>query len=92
MRKLEKLRLERVVYMPEKLEPGVLYYSKQFELAIHLCACGECGQKTVTPTDSVRGWTISFEGELATLSPSIGNFQMPCRSHYFVRGGRIVWC
>lgn len=78
--------------MPETLEHGILYVSKKFELAIHLCACG-CGIETVTPfhttgSESNRGWAWDDSG---TLTPSIGNNKFPCRSHYYVTETRIIW-
>ena len=42
MPKIERLRLERVHYMPKVLEPGVLYVSISYRTASHLCFCG-CG-------------------------------------------------
>jgi len=77
--------------MPDTLEPGVLYISLKYEVAIHLCACGWCGQKTVTPFDARYGWVLTQKDSLVTLSPSIGNFQMPCRSHYWIRDNQVVW-
>jgi hypothetical protein len=84
--------------MPEDkdMEYGIIYVSLEFELAIHLCACGWCRQQTVTPLnisgrDTGWGYSISSDN-LVTLSPSIGNFNMPCRSHYYLREGKIIWC
>ena len=84
----------------EDMEHGVIYVSIPFQLAIHLCACGTCRQQTVTPLnlfpEDSRGWNYFVSGEqpdlLVTLTPSIGNFQMPCKSHYYVTLGQIVWC
>jgi hypothetical protein len=25
------------------------------------------------------------------LAPSVGNWQLPCKSHYIIREGRILW-
>jgi len=80
--------------VPKDLEQGVLYVSEEFGTAIHLCACGSCGQKTVTPFHiAERGWQYTRDAQdKVTLHPSIGNFQMPCRSHYWVRENRVEWC
>lgn len=56
MPKIERLRLERVHYMPKVLEPGVLYVSEEFGAAAHLCACG-CGAKIRTPLAPTE-WTF----------------------------------
>lgn len=88
--KISSLQPVFVQYMPEIKEDGFLYISKEFELAIHLCACG-CKDEVVTPLGS-SGWTYEENGELVTLSPSIGNWRFQCRSHYFVRSNQIIWC
>lgn len=76
--------------MPEKLEQGLLYISYEYEMAIHLCACGQCNNKTVTPFGD-GGWTLTDDAGLITLSPSIGNFQFPCRSHYYITNNEVQW-
>jgi hypothetical protein len=88
------LRPVFVDQIPDTLEQGVLYVSEKYQTAIHLCACGSCGWKTVTPFHDARtGWQYTRDAQdRITLRPSIGNFQMPCRSHYWVQGNRIVWC
>lgn len=75
--------------IPGKLRPGVLYVSYRYRTAIHLCACG-CGIEVVTPLRP-SGWRLSVRKRKATLSPSIGNWSLPCKSHYFVERGRILW-
>jgi len=83
------MRLEAVEFMPAKLQPGVLYVSKQYRTAAHLCACG-CGEKVRTQLGDL-GWRITEGRSGPTLFPSIGNWQKPCRSHYFIRDGRVLW-
>jgi hypothetical protein len=85
-----KIRLQRVHYMPKDLEPGVLYVSEEFGAAAHLCPCG-CGLKVRTPLGPTD-WTLKETESGPTLYPSIGNWQFPCKSHYIIREGRIVWC
>jgi hypothetical protein len=91
-----ELRPVFVERMPKVLEQGVLYVSEEYELAIHLCACGECKIQTVTPFKDFpndRGWTYTRSAEdKITLHPSIGNQQFPCHSHYWVQENKIVWC
>jgi len=86
------LILKRVKFIPEMIEPGILYYTEEFNTAVHLCACGSCGEHVVTPINPEYGWTLSLHGEVPTLTPSIGNDQYPCKSHYHVTEGKIVWC
>jgi len=75
-------------FIPSELETGRLYVSFQYSTASHLCACG-CGRRVVTPLGAAD-WTLRFDGAV-TLHPSIGNGQWPCRSHYWIRGDRVVW-
>ena len=77
---------------PERLKQGIIYISKDRDIAAHLCCCG-CGQETITPLKPLNsdGWKFSDTNGLVTLSPSIGNFSSPCRSHYFIRNNKIVW-
>jgi Family of unknown function (DUF6527) len=83
------MRHEFVEYIPEKLEEGVLYISIPYVTAVHNCACG-CGEETVTPI-SPAGWKLIFDGESISLYPSIGNWSIPCKSHYWIRDGRVTW-
>jgi hypothetical protein len=74
--------------MPERLEQGVLYISVEYATTAHLCACG-CGSEVVTPL-SPHNWRLIYDGTVS-LTPSIGNWSFPCRSHYWIRSNRIVW-
>ena len=84
-----RIRLERVHFMPKTLEPGVLYVSEEFGAAAHLCACG-CGSKIRTPLGPTE-WTLEDTEEGPSLWPSVGNWQKPCQSHYWIRRGEIRW-
>ncbi|OCZ54233.1 hypothetical protein A7D23_05535 [Dehalobacter sp. TeCB1] len=86
---MAKIKLQRVHYMPKELEQGVLYVSEEFRAAAHLCACG-CGAKIRTPLGPTE-WSFSETPDGPTLYPSIGNWQQPCQSHYFIRNGQVVW-
>jgi len=89
MRRLSVLEHRFVKSVPRDLESGILYVSVEYSTALHLCACG-CGRKVVTPL-SPNDWSMTFDGRLVSLNPSIGNWSLPCRSHYFIRRGRIQW-
>lgn len=86
---IDSFRLERVQYIPKTLEPGVLYVAADFDTAVHLCACG-CGTKVTTPLGSTE-WQVSDTAGGPTLVPSVGNWQLPCRSHYLITGGKTRW-
>lgn len=81
--------LKLVHHMPVELEENILYVSEEFEIAGHLCPCG-CGNKIMTPL-GVNEWSFTIFHEKPTLKPSIGNWQLPCRSHYWINQGKILW-
>jgi hypothetical protein len=83
------LRHQFVECVPDQLEDGVVYVSVTYATVVHRCCCG-CGREVVTPL-SRTGWTLSFDGESISLSPSIGNWSFPCRSHYWIRRNRVQW-
>lgn len=87
--KRTEISYEFVEFMPADLEGGQLYVSIQYATAVHLCACG-CGTKVVTPISPAE-WHLLFDGDSVSLSPSIGNWQFPCQSHYWIRHGQIKW-
>lgn len=76
--------------IPKDLDEGILYISKAFSIAIHLCACG-CKGKTVTPLGDNK-WilTETNDGKI-TLRPSIGNWsgENPYHAHYLITENKI---
>ena len=90
--KTTKLIPQFVEFIPELLEDGIIYISNPYKIAIHLCACG-CGNQTVTPFNSPTEWNLTVdELDVISLSPSIGNFQFPCKSHYWIKRNVVEWC
>lgn len=80
---------ELVASIPEELQAGILYVAKDGDVAGHLCACG-CGREVITPL-SPTDWSLTVDQRGVTLEPSIGNWAFPCRSHYFMWDGNVVW-
>ena len=87
--KTEHFAQQSVNYMPKLLEAGILYVSEEFHTSAHLCACG-CGQKVRTPLGPTE-WTIRTDSRGPTLRPSVGNWQLPCKSHYLISNGSVQW-
>lgn len=87
--KADTIKLLHLKYLPKELEPGILYVSNEYKVAGHLCACG-CGNKIITPLGPTE-WTLTVNVGQPTLCPSIGNWQLPCRSHYWIADGAIKW-
>ena len=74
---------------PPTMDAGVLYVSIPYRTCGHLCCCG-CGHEVITPLSPAQ-WSISYDGENVSLAPSIGNWALPCRSHYWIHDGRVRW-
>lgn len=75
--------------IPEILAPNTLYVSIPYKTAVHACCCG-CGHEVITPL-SPTDWELRFNGAAVSLSPSIGNWSFPCKSHYWIDKGRVRW-
>lgn len=84
-----KLQHKFVEFIPEQLEDGILYISVTYCTAIHKCVCG-CNNEVVTPF-SPTDWKMTFDGATISLSPSIGNWNFDCRSHYWIRNSEIIF-
>lgn len=89
MTRIERLQPQFVEEIPRVLDPAVLYVSMEFATAVHLCCCG-CGREVVTPLHPTR-WRLSYDGEAVSLHPSVGSWSLPCRSHYVIRSGHVLW-
>lgn len=75
--------------VPEDLEDKVIYISIKYSTVIHKCPCG-CGNEVVTKLAPQR-WRITFDGETVSLFPSVGNWGMPCQSHYWIEKNKVLW-
>lgn len=87
--KINKFVLQRVSFMPQELRSGILYVSEEFNTSAHLCACG-CGSKIRTPLGPTD-WSFVETDSGPSLYPSIGNWQIACKSHYWIRKGNVMW-
>ncbi len=87
MIRYKRLEPRFVEDIPEQLQLGFLYISMRYATAVHLCCCG-CKREVVTPLSPAQ-WRLTFDGENVSLHPSIGNWSLPCRSHYFLSNGRV---
>ncbi|WP_425414045.1 DUF6527 family protein [Pleomorphomonas oryzae] len=56
---------------------------------MHRCCCG-CGSEVVTPL-SPTDWKLTFDGVSVSLDPSVGNWSLNCRSHYWIKNNKAVW-
>ena len=88
MMQIKRLEHRFCIHIPDSLEPAVLYVSMEYATAAHSCCCG-CGEEVVTPF-TPTDWRMTFDGRAISLLPSIGNWTLPCRSHYVVKNGVVV--
>lgn len=89
MERTTNVSFEFVEYMPTTLALQTLYISLRFRTTAHLCLCG-CGEKVVNPLRPDR-WSMIFDGSSISLSPSVGNSGLPCKSHYWIKQGKVKW-
>lgn len=89
MSRIDQISPEFVEYIPEHPRPGVLYVSRRYATALHLCCCG-CGSEVVTPLNPAK-WHLKEDGGRVSLSPSIGNWSFPCQSHYWIDRNSVRW-
>jgi Family of unknown function (DUF6527) len=81
------IRHKFVEFIPKEIDDRILYVSIQYCTAVHKCFCG-CGQKVVTPLSPAQ-WRLIFDGETASLEPSIGNWSFRCESHYWITNSQV---
>ncbi len=83
-----KIELELVKSIPSELKTGKLYVCLKYRTSAHLCGCG-CRTR-VSLKLGPKHWCVILNGETVSMHPSVGNWQLPCRSHYWIREGRII--
>ena len=83
------LKFEFVKSIPEELAEHTLHISLDYATVVHKCCCG-CGREVVTPL-SPTDWKLIYDGVSVSLSPSVGNWSFPCRSHYWINQGTVHW-
>lgn len=89
MSPVSRVRSSFVDFIPDRLETGVLYISRRYATATHLCCCG-CGLEVVTPLNPAK-WRLDERDGTVSLTPSIGNWSFPCKSHYWIIGNEVRW-
>ena len=83
-----KFGLVEVERFPSVIEPGSLYWSREFKMCAHRCACG-CGDVIQLPVDELN-YRIVERDSGVTLRPSVGNWGV-CDAHYLITGGEVEW-
>lgn len=86
---VERLTPRFVDTVPETMAPGVIYVAAEHGVMMHLCACG-CGSEVSLPLSPID-WRLTFDGDSISVSPSVGNWSLPCRSHYVIDRSHVRW-
>jgi hypothetical protein len=90
MGRSKAVAFEFVDSLPQTLSAeGTVYISIPRRATAHLCLCG-CGEKVVHPLRPDR-WSLTYDGETISMSPSIGNSGLACRSHYWIKRSHVEW-
>lgn len=87
MKTIKKVNISTIFFddvLPdfEEMQEAVLYISKDYKTGTHKCLCG-CGNKVITPFNKT-GWSYEMKDTRITIQPSIGNYNLPCQSHYII--------
>ena len=86
---IKEFVVEKVISMPLTLQERILYVSLENEVVGHLCPCG-CGNKVLIRIGKA-GWDYTEDKGKVTLYQSLGNWELPCHSHYWIRKNKIKW-
>lgn len=81
-------RIQAVDRIPSELADEVIYVSEEYEIAALKCACG-CGHSVTLLLGD--GHQVVDRDGAADVSPSIGVWDAPCRSHFLIKNGKVVW-
>lgn len=98
--RIDEIKPVLVMELPKSvndMKHGILYLKHNEDdtyESFHLCPCG-CGEPVYLLYGG-KGWniTLSINGrglKSVTISPSVGCFDFPCKSHYFIRENKIIW-
>jgi len=85
---IDQLIPEFVEAFPTPMQPAVLYVSIVYRTTGHLCCCG-CGEEVIAPLAPAQ-WALTYDGDTVSLHPSIGNWTLPCKSHYVIRRNQVL--
>lgn len=87
--KQRQVRPEFIELVPPVLEDGVLYISQKYKTSLHKCCCG-CGETVVLQLTPAH-WQVSMQSGRVSVDPSVGNWGMRCKSHYWIQNNQVVW-
>lgn len=90
MKTLKRIEVDfiKVHYMPNvsEMKDFIIYISDEYGVSGHKCMCG-CGELTIMPLGKGE-WNYEIDASnRITIHPSVGNYQLPCKSHYIIQKG-----
>lgn len=99
MKTIKKVTIEPVYveFIPDEMEENKIYISEKYKTTAHNCLCG-CNTKVVMPIDNIiegvdYGWKLIKENnDKISFIPSVGNYQIPCKSHYIITKNVANFC
>lgn len=92
----KKLRYVKMEELPDDLEADKIYLLGEAQYlwsAVMICPCG-CNatlHMNLLPDAKPQWSAIEHHDGTVTLHPSVWR-KVGCCSHFFIRGGRIIWC
>lgn len=90
------MRTTFVEFIPEGIEPGMMYVSKKYSTTSYICPCG-CGSLVSIPfkpgpyQSQSFFWGYQENDTLVSLEPSV-KMTSGCRAHYFIQQNKVNWC
>lgn len=88
-RNTSSINFKKVDNIPIILEDNMLYISDKLNITAHKCICG-CNHLVINLL-SENHWKYITNGSRVSMYPSIGNWHLKCRSHYWISRGEILW-
>lgn len=84
---------KQIAESPDSLEPGILFHEVRdgHPKWLHL-QCPRCKEHIQLQLAGRQRWSLKYDWlGRPTITPSVWETES-CQAHFFVRGGRIVWC
>lgn len=94
VRHVSELEIDEKTALPVVLD-GVFYIEDSTPYMAYKCPCG-CGNVSMLTRNrdgySGQCWRLEEREGKVSLSPSVLSSGFACKSHYFIRDNKIIWC
>ena len=86
----EKWNIRFCELIPKILLKETFYITKTYGGISYLCPC-DCGEEVWIPTGNTKSeWELDIIESKVFIKPSVSH-RGHCKSHYFIKGSKIVW-